>query len=224
MAKRFTDSRKWDDPWFSNLPSISKLLWMYILDKCDHAGVWKVNEPLAKFQLGDFDFEQAKLSLGNKIVPFNDHKWFIPKFIEFQYGELSQDNRVHASILQILKKEGLCKGLVSPMEKAKDKDKDKDKDKEKNNNGCIFEDLWKRYPKKVGKKEALRHYNASVKTDTDKANIVIALNHYLRSKRVQNGYIQNASTWFNNWQDWIDFQEVDVKKGDWPHGKPSYIR
>lgn len=75
------------------------------------------------------------------------------------------------------------------------------------NSDKLFNQLYKQYPKKVGKKAAMRHFRSSVKTENDQKDIQIALKHYLESKRVMNGYIQNASTWFNNWQDWVDFEE-----------------
>jgi hypothetical protein len=67
-----------------------------------------------------------------------------------------------------------------------------------------FELIYSNYPSKVGKKAAIRHFNASVKTLDDLQDIEKALNNYLQSERVKKGYIQNASTWFNNWRDWID--------------------
>jgi rubrerythrin len=70
-----------------------------------------------------------------------------------------------------------------------------------------FNKVYAKYPSKVGKKAALRHFNASVKTEQDIENINKALDNYLKSKRVQEGFIQNASTWFNNWQDWLDTSE-----------------
>jgi len=41
MAKRFTASEKWEDLWFSELSNKYKLFWIYLLDKCDNAGVWE---------------------------------------------------------------------------------------------------------------------------------------------------------------------------------------
>ena len=69
-----------------------------------------------------------------------------------------------------------------------------------------FENLWKQYPNRCGKKAACKHYQTSVKTDEDRNDIQLALKNYLASPRVINGYIQNGSTWFNNWRDWIDMQ------------------
>jgi len=75
------------------------------------------------------------------------------------------------------------------------------------NNNLAFEELWKRYPNKDGKKLALKHFKTSIKTEQDLKNINIALEKYLNSDRVKNGYIKNGSTWFNNWQDWIEYKE-----------------
>ncbi len=68
-----------------------------------------------------------------------------------------------------------------------------------------FEELWKEYPNKDGRKLAERSFKSSVKTEEDLLNIKKALSNYLQSKNVKNGFIKNGSTWFNNWKDWIDF-------------------
>lgn len=70
-----------------------------------------------------------------------------------------------------------------------------------------FEMLWKSYPKRLGKKAALRHYIASVKTADDRKSIEKALRVYLASENVKRGFIQHGSTWFNNWHDWVDYVE-----------------
>lgn len=136
MAKRFTDSRKWDDPWFLELSLEHKMIWIHILDKCNHAGIYKVNIKMINFclniKLTKNDLEKAFIGRFYKI---NNHKWFIPKFIEFQYGALSEKNRVHNSVIEILRKEGLYKvykrGILTPKDKNKDIDKDKELIKEK---------------------------------------------------------------------------------------------
>ena len=135
MAKRLTDSRKWDDPWFSGLPMKMKLLWIYILDKCDHAGIYKVNLRLAAFQV-EAEITEAEVDehLGTRIQKLDRETWHIPKFISFQYGELREESRVHLSVISSLKKEGVsgftdrvsigyAKGFDTPKNKDKDKDK-----------------------------------------------------------------------------------------------------
>jgi len=70
-----------------------------------------------------------------------------------------------------------------------------------------FNILWEKYPKKLGRKAAWRHFKASVKTTNDVDAIYLALKHYLASERVYKKYIQNGATWFNNWRDWVDYEE-----------------
>lgn len=110
--KRFTDSKKWDKRWFRTLPPEVKLIWMYILDKCDHAGVWEVDFELADFYLGldkDLIIEDVKTHLEKQYHSFDGGKrWFIPSFIEFQYGStLNPNNRCHGSVIKVLSKYNL---------------------------------------------------------------------------------------------------------------------
>lgn len=124
MPKRFTATEKWADPWFCELDPMNKLFWIYLVENCNHAGIWAVNWPLVKFHLGDFVYD--KKMFDGRLIILNSHKWFIPKFIEFQYGELNSENRAHASVISILKKEGAYKLLGRGIEGRKDKDKDKE--------------------------------------------------------------------------------------------------
>lgn len=72
-----------------------------------------------------------------------------------------------------------------------------------------FEAIWKKYPSngRVGKKKSLTHFVASVLNEQDYADIQKALDNYIVCKRVKEGFIQNATTWFNNWRDWIEYRE-----------------
>jgi hypothetical protein len=135
MAKRFTDTDKWKKPLLRTMQAPYKLLLLYILDDCDHAGIWQVDLDVAALRIGEkLDHKEAITALGKLIVEVdNGEKWFIPSFIEFQYGVLNFENRVHESVINILSKYGLHekKPLVSPLHGAIDKDKDKDLDKDK---------------------------------------------------------------------------------------------
>jgi len=66
-----------------------------------------------------------------------------------------------------------------------------------------FDEIWARYPAKKGRKAAQRSFKASVKTEQDQKDIHQALDVYLKSETVRNGYVMNGSTWFNNWRDYI---------------------
>lgn len=142
MAKRFTDSEKWEDPWFRNLLKEYQLFWIYLLDRCDAAGVWKVDFEAAVFYLKqNCDEKELMTVFKDRIVVFdNGERWFVPKFIKFQYGNLEESCRPHKSVLNLLsfyKIEGYLKGIHT----LKDKDKTKTiQDKTKTSghfDGCI---------------------------------------------------------------------------------------
>lgn len=78
----------------------------------------------------------------------------------------------------------------------------------------LFEIFWKRYPEKDGKKAAQKHFNSSVNSVEDVYNLDKAITNYLRSGKVNNGFIKNGSTFFNNWKDFIDYSEGrnEIKK------------
>lgn len=131
MAKRFTDTNKWDHSWFRKLPSKMKVAWFYILDKCDHAGVWTSDFEAMSFNIGEeIKKEEFEFVFAEKISIIND-KYLINSFVDYQYGTLNPSNRVHQSVINRLEKVSPSKGLKSIIYDAKDKDKSKDKDKDK---------------------------------------------------------------------------------------------
>ena len=135
MPKRFTDSLKWADPWFQDLPVAMKAFWIYLLDNCDHAGFWKVNLRLAQFQIGtELNESDIDQHFAERVRKINDELWFVPKFITFQYGELSPDCRPHKPVLALLSKYGiktLNKGLSNGTNSAKEQEQEKEKEKDK---------------------------------------------------------------------------------------------
>ena len=121
MAKRFRDTGVWKKKWIRELNPDMKLFWFYILDNTDHAGIWDVDIELASFQIGvKLDEVRILKVFHRKIFPLKDGKWFIPKFIDYQYGQLNEANRAHLSVINILKKYGLLnKGLPRALKQAK---------------------------------------------------------------------------------------------------------
>jgi hypothetical protein len=132
MAKRMTDTDKWKKPFMKTLPVEYKLFWLYLLDECDHSGIWHMELDLAELRLGiKLSPQKIRGFFKERIVEFdNGTKWFLPDFISFQYGELDMNNRAHKSVVDRLLKYNLpakIKGVACPLQGAKDKDKDKDK-------------------------------------------------------------------------------------------------
>lgn len=107
MAKRFTDTEKWKKPFIRELTSENKLLWMYIVDDCDIAGLWQVDFEIAEIRLGiKINRNEVLEIFKDKIIEIDrGTKWFIPSFIEFQYGsQLSRANNIFKSIDKIMSK------------------------------------------------------------------------------------------------------------------------
>lgn len=245
MSKRFTDTLKWSDPWFRELPQEYQRLWLFILDACDNAGIWKVDMKLASFmlnaQLTQFD---AEIYMEDRVIPFGKQqefngqmmreKWFIPKFVTFQYGKLNPACKPHKYVLDILMENGLgCYAHANSIALADDsiegypkgihtlKEKDKDKEKEKEILAPLkpafdFEEIWGGYPKKLGRGHAEKHFKATVKTEEDYRNIKLALSNYiayLSKNKTEEKYIKYGSTWFNCWRDWVNAnQQTELKQ------------
>lgn len=162
MAKRFTDTEKWKKPFIRSLKAPYKLLWLYVCDDCDHAGIWQVDLEVAEIRIGiKLNLNEAIKSYGDKIIVFdNGNKWFIPSFIEFQYPSgLNPQNNAHIGIIKTLEKyqleinqiKPLNSPLTAPMDMVMDKDKVKDKDKVivilpfESENFYNYWNLWKDY-------------------------------------------------------------------------------
>ena len=106
MAKRFTDTDKWKKGFIKNLPAKYKLLWLYILDDCNHAGIWDTDFEVASIRIGSkINEKEAAQVLGEQIKIFDGgNKWFVPKFIDFQYGQLNENVNAHKSVIKLLDK------------------------------------------------------------------------------------------------------------------------
>lgn len=149
LAKRFTDTQKWDHEWIVKLPQDMKLAWVYILDRCDHAGIWIANFTIMNASLGTaVTLDSLLETFKEKLTLIGSDKIFIPSFLAFQYGKLNPLNKVHKSVLNRLNELGIqapSKPLASPLLApsshlyeipspllgAKEREMDKDKDKEK---------------------------------------------------------------------------------------------
>lgn len=139
MAKRFIETGMFEKPLVSSLEGPYKLLFLYYITKCDHAGILDIHAlKFASFVLGhDYSREEFEKQMKGELVVIGE-KWFMPSFVEFQYGVLNESNRAHKSVMDLLHKNGIDhqsltpnKGLLRSLEGCKDKDKDKDLDKDK---------------------------------------------------------------------------------------------
>lgn len=129
--KRFTETAKWDDPWFRALPGHAKLAFLYIVDRCDNAGFWEIDKDGMQFQtkLSQAHCEGALKALERGLIEASGWVW-VRTFLKHQKNEtLNPENPAHRQIIALIKnqtirfpecllllpKEGASKGLQSPI-------------------------------------------------------------------------------------------------------------
>jgi len=114
MPKRFTDSEKWEDPWFRKLPPNGKLMILYLYDKCDIAGFWEIDLEAAAFKIGISQKEtlEAIKGLERAYETNGDYIW-IKRFVRFQGNkDLNENNKAHLGIIRLLKaREGFSENV-----------------------------------------------------------------------------------------------------------------
>jgi hypothetical protein len=124
MPKRFTETLKWDDPWFRALSPDAKLLWFWLVDKCDNAGIITPDFALCEFQTGIKRAFERMSEIESRVAEISEGKFIICKFIEFQHGKLSRDCKAHNPAFASLAKHGMIdengeiKGYPYPIERV----------------------------------------------------------------------------------------------------------
>jgi len=128
MAKRFIDTKIWDKAWFRKLNTESKLVWIYILTKCDHAGILDGDWEAVSFFIGYSikSFDDLPNPIKDKLVSIDRDQYFIPSFVDYQYGLLKENSKPHLSVINRLTEKGLANYIKTAPDTVKDKDKDKD--------------------------------------------------------------------------------------------------
>mgnify|MGYP003147871524 CR=1 FL=1 len=138
MAKRYVDTQLYKHSWFRKLNPKMKCVWIYLMTNCDHAGIYDVDVELMSFMIGSKVTEKEIFEhLGDQISVLNNGstKWYLVKFVKFQYGELKDTNNAHKSVLKQLNKYDIdleaSEALPRGSSAYKDKDKEQDIVKEK---------------------------------------------------------------------------------------------
>lgn len=153
MAKRFTDSKKWNDDWYISLSNDNRIVWQWLLDNCNHAGLCKRSVGLLNLMCRTNLSEDELLKIMEHRVKIHNDYWFIPNFLKFQYGSLMNTKAAVLSAVKELFNQN-CIGMIpesfgndfkiisesfeNHCQMIKDKDKDKDKDKVKGGMGGIL--------------------------------------------------------------------------------------
>lgn len=210
MAKRFIDTGLFDDEWFMNLSQEGKLLYLYFIIKCDHAGILKLNIKLCQVQTDIKSIDTVIKELANRLVTVREGLYFIPKFIEFQYPRFPNSNvKSQSSAVDILIKFGLFdKGLITVSKELAGSGLivNKELSNTYDNGNCIehenvpvnieFDVFWDLYDKKVGDKTKLiKQWNHF--TDSDRQTIIDGIPNYLKA-RPNKQFRKNPEIFFNN--------------------------
>ena len=185
MAKRYFDTDIWKKRWFRSLSPKYKSSWWYLISQCDHAGFFEPDIDIMSIFVGEeLDETELMETFSSRIEYLDNGKWFIPKFIQFQYkvshpDDLNLNNRVHKSVYERIEKYSylfrpideatkgharVMHGSSKEMEGAKDKDKDKYKDK-------VFKNKIKQIKRKVFK---IPNENEVIKYCKERGNSVNA--------------------------------------------------
>lgn len=218
MAKRLTDTEKWKDEWYLSLSNDYKVIWQYLLDSCNHAGLMKRGVSLLNFSCKTEITEEELLRVFDKRIFALTDYYFIPKFIKFQYGNLVSDKPVIVSVIRGLEQSNdyrIIKQLLANHSiMIKDKDKSIDKDKSKSllmaceNINIPFDIFWNAYDKKKGDKEKLTK-KWHLLTDSDRTAIMGHIPKYKESQPDKQ-YRKDPQTFLNN-KSWND--ELIYKNG-----------
>ena len=161
----------------------------------------KVNSSNVQRILNEFEIEQQiEQQTTNKNRLITILKWNEYQTTEQQLNNKRTTTEQQANTLQEYKE---CKNIK----------------KEKKNNIYTlvqeFENLWSIYPKKQGKTDAEKKYQKYRKEGTTYEEVLQGLenyNSYIKRKGIEQRYIKNGSTWFNQkcWND--DY--TDIKTSD----------
>ncbi len=129
-----TCTEKWEDPWFQSLSGNTKLVAIYIWDRCDQGGFWQCNFASAEFHIKPetpIDWQKVYREMNTqpreeligldasaesdfKKVHRVDNYWWFPSYIPFQYGHgplvdstADKSGSLHAPMFRSLKKHGM---------------------------------------------------------------------------------------------------------------------
>jgi hypothetical protein len=101
-VKRFTETTKWGQAWFRRLSTPGKLLWQYLHDNCDNAGVVEPDFELATFQIGEPVQEKNLAEFGQRVQRLPNGKLWLAGFITEQFGDLTGTSNVHKSVIKLI--------------------------------------------------------------------------------------------------------------------------
>ena len=202
--KSITNSSK-----FLKMPMSSRLLYYDLGMNADDDGF--VEHFMVLRMTGATQQDLGVLEINGLVKVFDDNVLWIKDWKENNY--IQKDRYVPSKYLAIYNLDTICIQDVSTGKDSIGKNSidnniyvapKPDLEKE-------FEELWHLYPKKVGKKDALRHYIKSRKNNTSYELILEGIkkyNEYINNSKTPIKYVKDGSTWFNQ-ESWNDIRVIE---------------
>ena len=206
MAKqRIVNTAFWDDGYVITLNPLQKLLFLYLLTNplTNILGVYQITSRRIAFDLAMNDSTIAgiiKKFENDGRVSYVDNYMIVHNFVKHQSlnPNIVKGIERELELLPEAVKKHIDFESLSYLTKL---------NLTKLNNKH-FEECWNLYPRKLGKKEALRHYLASVKNEQDEKEIMTAINNYkIMTADTEEQFIKHGATFFNNWRDYVEHKQ-----------------
>jgi len=230
MSKRFIDTGFLDQKWIRKLPPERKVFLIYLMLKCDNGGVIELDMEDIEFwigkKIGSIDFLP-----NGYLIPINGScKYFMPKFIEWQYKDLTSQKFIVVQARQILEKYGLINddftlnldksyvNVIQNVPESQEQGIGKG-----NGNGIgkeekeVFDIFRKSYPgTKRGNEIEFANFIKKYKDWKEVLPLLSErLNYQIEARQVRKDYKRftppwkNMQTWINNrcWEEYINTEE-----------------
>lgn len=191
-------------------------MYIYLITRCDHAGIIDLNIELAEFQTKIKGLAKSmatvRQELRERFVHLRDNYYIMPKFIAFQYPKgLNSNVKPQLAVINRLAEFGLdsnsylrvSEELANSYLTVQDKDKDTDKDKDKEKDKSL----------KVSQEDVIQYF---VDNGYTKESAVKAFDYYdcanwrdSKGNQVKNWKQKMRGVWF---KDENKAQSKDLKK------------
>lgn len=214
--KRMIDPEFWSDEEIGKWSHPARLFYIGLWNFADDEGRFKAPPLLLKSQIFPYDrninIDKLKTEISNKIKWYNCNGsiyGYIKNFLKYQRIDRPTESKLPIP-------DEFDEDSSSNHRELDPNIREVKRSKEKALHS-LFQALWEKYPEKGRHKQKLAelHYKASVKSDVDMENIDRALENYIKCDKVKGGYVQNASTWFNDWPSWVHFKEEPKVEAEW---------
>lgn len=133
---RITNCEKWQDTWFSDLSPNAKLVFIFLYENCNNAGIYEINKKFMLFLLGlnEKELKEAIKELKKSYIKSKDDtRIWLKNFLKHQKQlPLNPKNGAHKHIILLLEENTNdpdkfkgCKEMVSLIPVIEDKPKTK---------------------------------------------------------------------------------------------------